>query len=352
MSHARSERLGRQIVFSVVRATALAVLLALVGVYVFYGVALSIARDLVSDDPWIPYPLEMWVVVVLFMLAVVVAGLIAMRLARRIAEPLDAVATGARRIADGDLAARAEPGTHALPEALHLVENFNLMAERLERASGEIARWNSLIAHELRTPVTILRGRLQGVADGVFEPDAKQIAGLLRHVDGLARLIDDLRTVSLLESGHLDCRRDVIDLAREIELVVEMAKPGLESAGFHVELHLASGAIPADAARIRQALLALLENARCHATPGRLLVTLHILDNRARIAVEDDGPGLPPDFAESAFLAFHRRATLRGKAGTGLGLSVVRGIAQAHGGIAGWEAGIRGSRFIMELPQA
>lgn len=349
MSNASPERLGRRIVFTVVQATAAALLLALAGVYLFYGIVLSSAHELISTDPWVPYALELWVVGLLFLLSVVLAGLIALGLARRIAKPLDAVANGARRIADGDLSARADPGSHALPEALHLVENFNRMAERLESASGEIARWNSLIAHELRTPVTILRGRLQGLADGVFTPDAELIAGMVRQVDGLARLVDDLRTVSLLESGHLDCQREPIELGREIAAVVAMAAPGLEAAGFRIETRLASGSFPADPVRIRQALLALLENARCHAIPGRLLVGLELNAAGATITVEDDGPGPPPDFAESAFSPFQRRATARGKAGSGLGLSVVKGIAQAHGGSAVWKAGERGSRFILRL---
>jgi two-component system sensor histidine kinase AdeS len=107
----------------------------------------------------------------------------------------------------GNLAARATSDEHAMGETAQLVDDFNQMAARLQDMAQHRAFWNAAIAHELRTPVTILRGRLQGITEGVFAPEQSQFQSLLTQVEGLGRLIEDLRTVALAESGHLPLQR-------------------------------------------------------------------------------------------------------------------------------------------------
>jgi len=345
--------LGRQIAVSMVLATLVALMLAIVGIYVLYGLVIVLAPDwMPRDDGWAFTGLDWFFVALISFLGLLYAVFTAIRLARRIVEPLVSVAASARRIAGGDLAARAMVGDRSLGEAALLVDDFNAMADALEKSSKDVSRWNALIAHELRTPVTILRGRLQGLAVGVFTPDAALFRRLLVQVDGLARLIEDLRTVSLTESGHLDVQPVPTDLAAEVEDVARLMEPALNQAGFIVALDLEQGTRIVDPQRIRQALIALVENARRYANPGLIRIALLLLPARIVLSVEDEGPGLPEDFVAEAFDPFRSRPRAEQSApGSGLGLSVVRAIATAHGGTASYYPKDGGACFVLDLPQ-
>ena len=345
--------LGRQIAVSVVLATLVALLLAIVGLYFFYALVMVVAPQLLGPpEDWIPAGIEWVFITLVCVFGLTYAVFTAIRLAGRIVAPIVSVAGSARRIARGDLAARAMLDDRSLGEAAMLVGDFNAMADALERASKDVSRWNALIAHELRTPVTILRGRLQGLVLGVFEPDADLFRGLLVQVDGLARLVEDLRTVSLTESGHLDVRLLPTDLASEIEDLGRLMEPVLREAGFTLELDLAAGTSIVDPQRIRQALIALIENARRYAIPGKIRLSLELLSARLVLSVADDGPGLPDDFIVEAFDPFRSRQNAEHRTpSSGLGLTVVRAIAIAHGGTASYRPRDGGACFVIDLPR-
>lgn len=345
--------LGGQITSAMVAAAVASAVMAITGLYLFYGIVLRFAPELLPPQhEWLPNGL-LWAVILLLCLAAAgIAALFSVRLARRILAPLISVAESARAVADGNLAARAIANDRTLSEAALLVDNFNLLADRLERASTAVRHWNAAIAHELRTPVTILSGRLHGLADGVFEPEPQLFRSLVGQAGALARLIDDLRTVSLFETEHFDMQFRQISLADEIGEIVDVMRPAIESAGFRIESMLDQGVCTVDVGRIRQALVALIENAKRHATPGMLSVHLRIDSTSTRISVSDQGPGLAEDFAAYAFDRF-RRYMEDGETpkGTGLGLSVVMAIAQAHGGQAIYEPSGGGSRFTIIVPR-
>lgn len=344
--------LSRQILMSMLATTFCGVLASIVGIYGFYALAWDLVPQLLPEgDAWWPTGIEWAPIAFISVIAGAVAIYGAVRLTRRILTPLNSVATSAREIAAGRLTARALADEQALGEAAALVDDFNRMAANLENASAGVAHWNAMIAHELRTPVTILRGRLQGLADGVFSPDPGLFRSLQIQAEGLGRLVEDLRTVSLVDSGHLDLMCADVDLAEEIEAVLDVMRPDLQSAGFLLTEHLQSGACHADAARVRQAVMALLDNARWHAIPGRLEVSL-TLDDQVRIEVVDEGPGLPRDMAADAFMPFRRYVADPNavQMGSGLGLAVVRAIARAHGGDADYEARNGGACFRLRFP--
>lgn len=346
------EGLGRQILRTMMLAAMASLLVTLFGIYVFYGVLITLTPHfMLQGDAWVPQPIEIVVVLGLCLVALMLAASVVLGLARRIVVPLNAVARGARQIAEGDLSVRADVPDRPLGEASLLVENFNVMAQRLETAASGVARWNSVIAHELRTPVTILRGRVQGMADGVFPPDEQIFTTLLAQIDGLTRLIEDLRTVSLLESGHLDWRPESVSLADQILEVLRLSAPGMADSGFVIETDLDQGTVMADPVRIRQVLLALIENARKYAVPGLLTVSLRLTATDAVIAVQDEGPGLPAEFVEEAFKPFRRGDSHHQVRGSGLGLTVVQGIAKAHGGGARYVENAGGGRFEIAFPR-
>lgn len=305
--------------------------------YLLYALLLRYQPEFLEDPqdylPSMPEWIYMGVsTIVSVMIAVVAAG----KLSRRILAPINSVAASLRQVAGGDLAARAVSSDHSIGEASQLVEDFNSMAERLQHMEQDRAFWNAAIAHELRTPVTILRGRLQGLTEGVFAPDPAQFRSLLTHVEGMGRLIEDLRIVALAGSGHLELHRVRASMADEVATVIALAGPALEQAGFAVTLQLSDAPVRCDPMRIRQALLALLENARRHATPGLLRISATVDDGLCRLWVEDEGPGIAPELAQHVFEAFQRgeQSRSRESGGSGLGLAVVGAIAKAHGGHA------------------
>lgn len=264
------------------------------------------------------------------MLGLLLALAVAAWLAQRIVRPLAAVGEAARRIAEGDLATRVGTVTEAQGETAALIADFNAMADRLQRMADDVSVWNAQIAHELRTPLTILQGRLQGVRDGLFPFDIALVDGLLAQVAGLTRLVEDLRSVSLADSGHLELDLSEVDVAAELVTMAPMLEGMVEPTGFALRFDLHSGIVRVDAGRLRQAILALVDNARRHADPCELLITTRSTDDHVSIAVVDAGPGLPPNLESAAFRQFVRGPKSTG--GSGLGLAIVRSIARAHGG--------------------
>jgi two-component system sensor histidine kinase AdeS len=256
--------------------------------------------------------------------------LFALKLSRPIVSPLNAVTESLRQVAQGNLSVRAESDDSSHGEAAQLVRDFNAMAERLERMDRERRFWNAAIAHELRTPVTVLRGRLQGLTEGVFEPAPALFHSLLAQVEGLGRLIEDLRLLGLADNGRLDLRLELTDLEAEVTAVLQAIEPSLKEAGFAVSYQVDAPSAPCDPFRVRQALLSLLENALRHAAPGPLHIQVKTNQRTCHLLVEDCGPGVPDTQTTQIFEAFQR-----GEAhshGSGLGLAVVQAIARAHGG--------------------
>ncbi|MBN9255057.1 MAG: two-component sensor histidine kinase [Mesorhizobium sp. 65-26] len=324
--------LSRQILIAMSAITVTAGLLVFFGTYLAYTAIVAL-YPMPEQDGGLT-SLDFVIVGALILVTLPIAALVSLRLARRILEPLESLALSARRITAGDLTARASAADRALGETAVLIDDFNTMAQRLQDMAADMALWNATIAHELRTPLTILKGRLQGMIDGVFEPDERSLQGLILQVDGLARLVEDLRTVTLADSGHLDLHIEPIRLAWEIEQMAEFMAHDLRAGGFRLELDLADLVVDADAARIRQALLALVTNARRYAVRGTITLRLAEHDGEIRLSVADEGPGLSPEMAARVFDPFVRGDAVRSRelGGNGLGLSVVRAIVEAHGG--------------------
>lgn len=344
--------LGAQLALSMAMMVVAILIISTVAFYVAYDLLeyfnLTIVPDNIPDTSgW-----DLLILSVICMGGIALALVSAMRLSRRIVRPLHAVSLAAERIAEGKLEARAETESGGHGETRLLIDNFNTMAGRLEQMADDMLAWNAQIAHELRTPLTILKGRLQGAADGVFELDAAMIRSLLGQVDGLQRLVEDLRSVSLGDSGRLDLRIAEIDPAIELKELASLVQPGLERTGFGLRLDLMHGRAMVDRARILQAVMALFENAQSYADPCELVLANRFGDGALEILVIDRGPGLPSDFVDSAFQQFSRGrdSAVQHRSGSGLGLSVVRAIARAHGGHARYEAHDGHSAFVISIP--
>lgn len=339
---------------SMASVAAIAVLIVFFGAFSFYAFYLRYFPPPPGPPPLIPQAPDFLMVAFFLLVCLIIAIFFALRLARRILTPLNSLAESARKIAAGDLSARAAPGDRSLGETARLVDDFNAMARRMEEGAAQMRAWNAAIAHELRTPLTILRGRLQGLTDGVFEPSDELFKNLLAQVEGLSLLVEDLRVVTLSELRRLEPRLADTDLSQPVGEAVEAMRPALIEAGFVIALDNPSILLACDGPRLRQALLALLENARKYAHPGPLRIAIAAEPDQAIISVEDCGPGLPENFAPYAFDSFSRVEASRSRryGGSGLGLAVVRGIVEAHGGAARYRrAAGGGAIFEMVLPR-
>jgi two-component system sensor histidine kinase AdeS len=336
-------RISREILLLMASATVVSGLVVFFGTFILFGLIWEYLPSLATDEERFTGT-DFLILAIVILPVLVLAALASFRLARRIVAPLNSLATSARRIKNGDLSARAAADRNSPGETADLVEDFNAMAQRLEDMSNEMMAWNASIAHELRTPLTILKGRLQGMIDRIFTLDEASLTGLLNQVNTLARLVEDLRTVTLADSGHLDLQLADERLKPPLSELADMLRHELQSAGISLQLDLADLGARVDILRVRQAVLALVNNARRHASPEIIGIALFGRDGKVVIRVDDDGPGLDGGDLPRLSKPFVRGSSrgAQDRSGSGLGLSVVRAIAEAHGGHLEYRAGPRG----------
>jgi signal transduction histidine kinase len=188
------------------------------------------------------------------------------------------------------------------------------------------------VSHELRTPLTVMQGTLEGMLDGLYPVDDAHLAPVLEETRVLARLVEDLRTLSLSEAGSLRLHREPTDLARLVEEVVAGHRAAADAAGVAMAVE-ATGRLPAmevDAARIRQVVGNLVANAlRFTPAGGSVSVTAEASGSGVAVTVRDSGSGLDADALEHAFDRFYRSPI---STGSGLGLPIARNLVEAHGG--------------------
>ncbi len=290
---------------------------------------------------------------VAIVLSAVVAALIALFVARRILKPVSQVRAATRRLAEGHYDERvAEP---AELELAALARDVNRLAEALETTERRRARLISEVAHEMRTPLTVANGYVEGVLDGVFEPSEEVLSNVAEELARLQHLATDLATLSRSEEGAIDLGLVDIDLNELTEAAIARLRPQYDDKG--VTIAIADGpALPVrvDHDRVLQVLTNLLGNALTYtAQGGRVEVVTACDAGTASVEVRDDGVGIAPSDLDLVFERFFRVSGLdRPPGGSGIGLTVARGIARAHGGdIRASSPGVgHGATFTLVLP--
>ncbi len=244
------------------------------------------------------------------------------------------MALSLKQISQGNLSARASGCSFQLGEMNHLVNDFNEMAEKLQTLDTQRNLWNAAIAHELRTPVTILRGRLQGLVDGVFEPEQALLRNLLKQTEGLTNLIEDLRVVSSSGRAGYSLTLREVDLRAMISNAIDTFLPDFETKQRKIITKLKCQRCVCDPLRIIQCLNILFDNALKYSTSETLFVKNGVTGNYNFIIVQDEGPGIPEELQGALFQPFQRGKCAKqiNPEGCGLGLSVVKAIMRAHGG--------------------
>lgn len=292
------------------------------------------------------------------MLAAVAAGgfalLVGALLSRRITQPLRQLRHAAHSVAAGDLDVRVPvPSDDELGE---VAGAFNQMAERLSRQQQLRQQMVADIAHELRTPVSVLQGTLEAMIDGVLVPSPEEMRDLHGDVRRLARLVEDLRTLSLADAGQLTLERGPVDVAALLEHLGGRLAPLAVERGItlSVEAEPSLPSVSADEDRLAQVLTNLIDNALRH-TPSGGQVSARARQNGDRVELEvvDTGPGIPPEDQPYLFERFWRgdRSRSRESGGSGLGLAIVRQLVDLHGGSVSVESQQgAGSVFRVSLP--
>lgn len=331
------------------------------GFFVFFmlggiGLVIFVVRSFLEGGD-VPEP-SRYLICGLFFLIPFMMWRMGRRAYRGIATPLAEVMSAADAVAEGDLSVRVKESRPG--DFNRLAQSFNRMASELERAEKQRQNLTADIAHELRTPLHIIQGNLEGVLDGVYEPTPDHLQATLEETHQLARLVSDLRTLSLAEAGQLPLVMEEVDLPelltdvqtsfsgqaeeKEIELLVQTAE----------NLPLFVG----DIGRLDQVLSNLVVNSLRH-TPAGGTITLSATPSVLRppssvtLQVSDTGEGIPAEDLPFIFDRFWRgdKARTRHGSGGGLGLAITKQLVRAHNGKieAESEPG-RGTTITIQLP--
>ena len=288
-------------------------------------------------------------IVVLGILAIVGSG----RTFRRVAFSLDELVEAADRVEHGDYTTRVTVPQSGPRPMRDLARGFNEMVTRLEADEAQRRTLLADVSHELRTPLAVVQGNIEAMLDGVHEVDEAHLGAILEETRVLARLVDDLRTVALSESGSLPLHREPSDLAVVATDAVGGFRPAASAASIDLAVEVADDVplLDIDPVRIREVLSNLVANALRHTPAGGSVAVDARVDDGGQavvVTVRDTGSGIAPELLPHVFDRFAKSA---GSRGSGLGLAIARGLVEAHGGAIDVESVPgKGSTFRFRLP--
>ncbi len=300
-----------------------------------------------GQPPWLgdhPEGPPFFVVPLIVVLALVLLG----RMFRGVARPVADLIEAAGRLEAGSYDARVdERGPREMRSLAHA---FNAMATRLEANESQRKQLLADVTHELRTPLTVLQGNIEALLDGVHPADPAHIVPILEETKVLSRLIDDLRTLSLAESGALALHRETVDvgsIARDVATAFsDQGRRGGVAIGSSAE---GPTVIEADPLRVREVIVNLVANAlRYTPAGGSVAVEARGSDGQVEVTVRDTGTGIASDAVAGIFERFSRSTD---SPGAGLGLAIAKSLVEAHGGaIRAESAPGQGTRIVFTLP--
>jgi len=271
---------------------------------------------------------------------------------RRMFTPLDELFNASERVANGDYSVRVQE--KGPPEVHSLTRSFNSMAERLQVSDQQRRNMLADISHELRTPITVIQGTVEGMLDGVYPADEARLKSIIEETQILSRLVEDLRTLALAESGALRLKREPTNLAGLIRDSVSGFEAQAKEKDIQIELALAEGEdASVDPQRIREVLTNLLSNALRY-TPrgGNIKVNLTEAglgtERNVTISIADSGPGIESVLLPHVFDRFYKSSD---SGGMGLGLSIAKYLVEAHSGKIRAESEVgQGTKIIFSFP--
>ncbi len=264
-----------------------------------------------------------------------VALILGVFLSRSLTQPLRELTAAAEAVARGELG--VETPVYAEDELGQLARAFNRMSGDLAAAEEQRRQMTADIAHELRTPLSLILGHTEAIADGVLPADAKTMGVIHDEARRLARLVEDLRTLSLADAGQLSLSLQPLHVGRLMQSVAAAHQPQAAERGIAVRCALADD-LPlalADGDRVAQVIGNLMSNALRHTPPeGAITLRAEPAETCVRLGVSDTGPGIAAEDLPRVFERFYRGDASRQRAsgGSGLGLAIARSLVQAQGG--------------------
>lgn len=289
-------------------------------------------------------------------LVLLLASLGGLFLANQALKPVDRITRTAQKIGSGDLSQRIPLEGLPKDEIGRLAETFNDMLSRLEASFDQMKRFTADASHELKTPLSILRGEVEIGLMRLRSPEEYQeiLRSCLEEIGRMSRIVDDLLTLARVDSGELAIRREKVDLDEVAGEVWRAFYREAVGRGLRFSFEATKVRVIGDRERLRQMIANLVDNAVKYTPEGGWVeLAVGSEDGLATVTVRDTGEGIPPEHQERVFDRFYRvdKARSREKGGTGLGLSICKGIAEAHGGkiLLESEPGV-GSVFKVLLP--
>lgn len=282
------------------------------------------------------------------------ALLLTVILSRRILGPIGALTAAVRAMERGDLSQRVRIDSQ--DEVAELSKAFNSMAESLARNEQLRKHMVTDVAHELRTPLSNLRGYLEAMRDGVLPPDAKHLGSVHEEAMLLSRLVDDLQELALAEAGQLRLDKSVTDLTEVVDRAVRVMAPQASVKGITLAKDIGEGIPPVDidSGRVGQVLQNLISNALAHTQEGgTVAVGTRSASGLVEVWVSDNGSGIPPEHLPQIFERFYRVDPSRSRStgGSGIGLAISKQLVESHGGRIWAESEFgTGSIFRFTLP--
>jgi len=284
--------------------------------------------------------------------AVIAAGVAAVLVTRSIMGPLSSIQEASRRIADGDYAQRVPTPKDA--ELAAVAHDIDALAHRLAETEARRSHLIDEVAHEMRTPITTIKGSMEALLDEVVEPGPEVYARVADEASRLQRLAEDLSTLSRAEEHTLSLRASSIDVAHVAADVAERMRTQFEHAGVDLAVEGGSGPTVGDPQRVAQVLVNLVGNALGHTGQGGTVTVTSGSDaTTSWVSVADSGRGIAPEELGRIFERFYRVPDASTPGGRGIGLTIARSLVHAHGGtLTAASAGLgKGATFTMTLPR-
>ena len=288
-------------------------------------------------------------------LAALFAAIMGTLLVNRITKPILQMTRASEAMAEGDYSQRVEVAPDEDDEVAHLGRAFNQMALQVDRSSRAMRQLLANVSHDLKTPLTSIQGYSQAMVDGVIEPDELAGAAEIVHQEAerMRSLVEDLLYLSQLEAGQSQLNLELLDLDAAVAATANRFRFQAEVAYVEVALELNGGTVMADERRIEQVLANLLDNAIRFAPAGtKVSLTTAREDGHATVTVHNWGDPIPPADLPNIFDRFYQVDEARTRRGhSGLGLSIVRELVQAHGGdVTARSSAEAGTSFTVQLP--
>jgi len=287
-------------------------------------------------------------------LFLIIAGVLGYVMANRISKPIKKVIDKTRQIETGDYSDRLA-FTSRTKEINQLINSVNTLAETLEKQQISKKRMASDYAHEFRTPLATLQLNLEAMIDGIWEPNVQRLDSCREEILRLTRMISDIDKIVKTENNSISLEKTKFDLAKVVDQIILTFQPSIVAKNINIETQTTKCEIYADKDKIIQVIVNLLSNAIKYTDIGESIkITVNKYTNKAELIVSDSGIGIAAKDLPNIFEHMYRadRSRDRSTGGSGIGLSVVKAIVDAHGGSISTKSELsKGSEFTVSLPR-